>query len=103
MIAFDKVGMASVLLRRAAFPILAIMLLLVAFPASAARVDDLFRQWLADDRWPAASARGVSRATFDAAFDGVKPNLDLPDLVMPGETAKTPKKQHQAEFGSPGA
>ena len=26
----------------------------------------------------------------------------LPDLVMPGEKAKTPKKQHQAEFGSPG-
>ena len=40
--------------------------------------------------------------TFDAAFAGVTPNLELPDLVMPGEKAKTPKKQHQAEFGSPG-
>ena len=43
------------------------------------------------------------RATFDAAFAGVKPNLKLPDLVMPGTKAKTPKKQHQAEFGSPGS
>ncbi len=40
--------------------------------------------------------------TFDAAFSGVKPNLDLPDLVMPGQKPKTPKRQHQAEFGSPG-
>ena len=33
----------------------------------------------------------------------MKPNLKLPDLVMPGEKPKTPQKQHQAEFGSPGA
>jgi lytic murein transglycosylase len=32
----------------------------------------------------------------------VKPNLKLPDLVMPGEKPRTPKVQHQAEFGSPG-
>jgi len=79
-----------------------IALLFLALPASAARVDDLFRQWLAADLWPDAQSRGISRETFDAAFAGVKPNLELPDLVMPGEKAKTPKKQHQAEFGSPG-
>ncbi len=47
-------------------------------------------------------SKGISRQTFDTAFAGVTPNLELPDLVMPGEKAKTPKKQHQAEFGSPG-
>ena len=77
-------------------------LLISLSPASAASVDELFRTWLSEDLWPDAKANGVSKATFDAAFSGVKPNLDLPDLVMPGQKAKTPKKQHQAEFGSPG-
>lgn len=71
-------------------------------PAAAAKVDDLFRAWLQDDLWPEARAKGISRQTFDAAFAGVEPNLKLPDLVMPGQKAETPKKQHQAEFGSPG-
>lgn len=88
------------------FVLVLIGLLLAVFgtaaPASAAKVDDMFRAWLDKDLWPEAKAKGISRATFDAAFDGVKPNLKLPDLVMPGEKAKTPKKQHQAEFGSPG-
>lgn len=85
---------------------LLLAMLLVAFvasPASAAKVDDLFRAWLETDLWPEAKSRGISKATFDAAFAGVKPNLKLPDLVMPGAKAKTPKKQHQAEFGSPGS
>ena len=72
-------------------------------PASAASVDDQFRAWLQNDLWPEAKAKGISQATFKAAFDGVRPNLKLPDLVLPGEKPKTPKKQHQAEFGSPGA
>ena len=70
--------------------------------ASAAKVDDQFRAWLEQDLWPDAKASGVSKKTFDAAFAGVTPNLKLPDLVMPGAKEKTPKKQHQAEFGSPG-
>jgi lytic murein transglycosylase len=73
-----------------------------AFPASAAKIDDQFRAWLETDLWPDAQKNGVSKATFDAAFAGVTPNLELPDLVMPGEKPKTPKKQLQAEFGSPG-
>ena len=76
---------------------------LVIEKASAAKVDDLFRAWLQDDLWPEAKSRGISKQTFDATFTGVKPNLKLPDLVMPGTKAKTPKKQHQAEFGSPGS
>ena len=80
-----------------------VMLTVFASPASAAKIDDQFRAWLANDLWPEAKAKGISRATFDAAFAGVKPNLKLPDLVMPGAKATTPKKQHQAEFGSPGS
>jgi lytic murein transglycosylase len=79
-----------------------LLAVLLATPAPAADVDTLFRAWLAKDLWPEAKAKGISKATFDAAFAGVSPNLKLPDLVMPGAEAKTPKKQHQAEFGSPG-
>lgn len=46
--------------------------------------------------WPDASARGISRATFDAAFKGVTPDMSLPDLVKPGETARPGRGQ--AEF-----
>jgi lytic murein transglycosylase len=74
----------------------------VVSPVAAAGVNDQFRTWLEEDLWPEAKASGVSKKTFDAAFAGVKPNLELPDLVLPGEKPKTPKKQHQAEFGSPG-
>lgn len=61
---------------------------------------------LADDRppfpefieglWPDAKAGGVSRATFDKAFAGVKPNLKLPDLDLPGRPSDGAKGQ--AEF-----
>jgi len=88
----------------------ALVLLCLAFaavalagPASAAKIDDQFRSWLQSDLWPEAKAKGISRKTFDAAFDGIRPNLKLPDLVLPGEKPTTPQKQHQAEFGSPGA
>ncbi|MFU0506877.1 lytic murein transglycosylase [Pseudaminobacter sp. NGMCC 1.201702] len=70
--------------------------------AQAAKIDDQFRAWLQNDLWPEARSRGISQKTFNSAFSGVSPNLKLPDLVMPGAKPKTPKKQHQAEFGSPG-
>lgn len=75
---------------------------LISAPA-AAGISDQFQAWLVKDLWPEAKAKGISQATFEAAFSGVRPNLDLPDLVMPGASASTPKKQRQAEFGSPGA
>ncbi|MER9968510.1 lytic murein transglycosylase [Mesorhizobium sp. M0060] len=81
----------------------ALLGLILATPAPAAKIDDQFRAWLGNDLWPEAKANGISKKTFDAAFDGIKPNLKLPDLVLPGEKATTPRKQHQAEFGSPGA
>jgi lytic murein transglycosylase len=80
----------------------AISVLAASVGASAQNVNGLFRDWLVNDLWPAARANGVSADTFNAAFDGVSPNLDLPDLVMPGSDASTPRVQHQAEFRSPG-
>ncbi|WP_246674102.1 lytic murein transglycosylase [Mesorhizobium sp. B4-1-1] len=74
---------------------------LFASPTHAAAIDDQFQAWLQNDLWPEAKSKGISKKTFDAAFLGVKPNLKLPDLVLPGETPTTPEKQHQAEFGPP--
>lgn len=92
------------LLRKSAFSVLVVASMLMTLAsASAARIDEQFQAWLQADLWPQAKAEGISKQTFDAAFAGIKPNLKLPDLVMPGEKPKTPKKQHQAEFGSPGA
>ena len=82
---------------------LLVWLMALALPASAQNVDKLFRQWLADDLWPEARAKGISAETFNAAFAGVTPNLKLPDLVLPGRKPETPRAQHQAEFRSPGA
>ncbi len=80
----------------------AAIFLLLPLPAFAQSIDQQFRTWLQSDLWPEASRAGVSQSTFDAAFANIGPNLDLPDLVMPGQSAQTPQRQHQAEFGSPG-
>lgn len=81
-----------------------ILLLALAAPAAAqdrAAVEGRFRGWLEGSVWPAAEARGISRATFDAAFEGVALDWDLPDLRRPGDDG--PRAQDQAEFGSPAA
>ncbi len=86
----------------ALFPVLAAILLLVSPSyAQSGKLDGQFRQWLENDLWPRAQAKGVSRATFDISLKGVTLNLDLPDLVVPGTKPKVPKKQHQAEFSAP--
>ncbi|MCV0395039.1 MAG: lytic murein transglycosylase [Rhizobiaceae bacterium] len=77
-----------------------IVALLAAATAGAQSVEDRFRAWLENDLWPAARSGGISRDTFDAAFKGVRPNLKLPDLVLPGREG-APQAQHQAEFGAP--
>jgi membrane-bound lytic murein transglycosylase B len=46
--------------------------------------------------WPEAEAQGVSRATFDAAFRGLKPDYSLPDLIVAGR--KRDDSAGQAEF-----
>lgn len=68
-----------------------------AFGARAAP-DEAFRRFL-DALWPEAERAGVSRATFDRAFQGVEPDLTLPDLVLPGRPAGAVKGQ--AEFVRP--
>jgi lytic murein transglycosylase len=60
-----------------------------------ARADAAFQQWL-QSLWPEAQALGVSRKTFDDATRGLKPNLSLPDLIIPGRPKAPPKGQ--AEF-----
>ncbi len=89
-------------MRRSLFAILA-MLLTLAAPAAAQDYDGQFRTWLQNDLWPDAARAGVSRETFDAAFAGIRPNVRLPDLVLPGQSDAVPQAQHQAEFGSPGS
>ncbi len=79
-------------------------LCLTASPGMAvdkAQVERQFQSWLQNTVWPRARAKGVKRATFDAAFKGVELNWDLPDLVPPGTQAQTPRSQRQSEFGSP--
>ena len=83
------------------FAALLLLVLSMAHPAFASSIDQQFRTWLQNDLWPSAEARGISSETFNAAFSGVSPNLKLPDLVMPGQEAKTPRRQHQAEFRAP--
>ncbi len=65
-----------------------------------AEADEGFRRWL-EGLWPEARAMGVSRATFEAAFRGVTPDLSLPDLVLPGADKKKRKPKGQAEFVKP--
>jgi lytic murein transglycosylase len=62
-----------------------------------------FQAWIADHVWPEAKAAGVSRAIFDATMRGVTLDWSLPDLILPGASAKVPEAQSQAEFASPGA
>jgi lytic murein transglycosylase len=58
----------------------------LAFPRVAVADAD-FTAWL-QSLWPQAQALGVSRATFDAATQGLEPDLTLPDLVLPGRPEK---------------
>lgn len=95
-------GRGAVFRFRRAAAFAAILTIIFAFPAPAAKIDDQFQTWLQADLWPEAKAKGISQKTFEVAFDGIKPDLKLPDLVLPGEKPKTPKQQRQAEFGSPG-
>jgi lytic murein transglycosylase len=94
--------------RAASLLCLAIVVSLLPIGAALAAVDRpklerAFADWIEDDVWPEAKAAGVSRATFESAFDGVKLDWEMPELHPPGAPADTPRPEHQAEFGSPGA
>jgi len=72
--------------------VVALMTLMTGRPAVAA---DAFQDFL-QGLWPEAEAQGVSRATFDAAFKGLKPDYSLPDLIVDGR--KRDDSAGQAEF-----
>jgi lytic murein transglycosylase len=85
----------------ATFLFISFFLAAPTFAASKETVNAQFRTWIESALWPLARGEGVSRATFDSALGSVSVNLDLPDLVLPGQKPKPPKNQHQAEFQSP--
>jgi lytic murein transglycosylase len=69
-----------------------------------AQVEEGYRRFLAE-LWPEAERMGVSRATFDRAFQGVEPDRSLPDLMLPGQEVKgqpeftrTPAQYLDAEY-----
>ena len=64
----------------------AVLLSGLAGPASAA--DDGFTRFIAS-LWPEAQKAGVSRATFDTATRGLRPDYKLPDLILPGRGPST--------------
>jgi lytic murein transglycosylase len=61
-----------------------------------AQGDAAFQQFI-QSLWPEAQALGVSRTTFDEATRGLKPNLSLPDLVIPGKPKAIPRGQPEFE------
>ncbi|EAU41200.1 probable transglycolase [Fulvimarina pelagi HTCC2506] len=74
-------------------------LLVLLVPAHAdPSIDAGFRSFLQTEIWPEAEARGVSRTVFDRAFQGVAPNLELPDLQLPGASETVEQINFQAEF-----
>lgn len=90
------------------FLFLAALIFVPASKAAIAAVDRAgleraFGPWTESAIWPEAKAAGVSRATFEAAFKGVKLDWDMPELQPPGAPPDKPTPEHQAEFGSPGA
>src|SRR5262245_47973018 len=68
---------------------------LARVPQATAQSPGAFRQFI-ESLWPEAQAKGISRRTFDAAFEGVALDLTVPDLVLPGKTPSEVKGQ--AEF-----
>jgi lytic murein transglycosylase len=83
---FFRAKCLSKLTRRLTVCLAASVALAFAVPQVAVADAD-FTAWL-QSLWPQAQALGVSRATFDAATQGLEPDLTLPDLVLPGRPEK---------------
>jgi len=66
--------------------------------AERAKAEAAFPGWVERQVWPAAKKAGVARATFDAAFAGVRIDWSLPELGPGGGVP-----EGQAEFQSPAA
>ncbi len=84
---------------------LSLLIFLVQLTESQARQDiklqQQFEKWLKSDLWPEAKANGISAQNFNASFRGVKLQLKLPDLVVPGKKPPKKRAQSQAEFRGP--
>jgi lytic murein transglycosylase len=76
--------------------LLALCMMLSGLPAAQAQSEAEFQQFI-QSLWPEAQKLGVSRATFDEATRGLKPDLTLPDLVIPGKVKAKPKGQPEFE------
>lgn len=74
--------------------LVALVLAALACTPNQAHADDGFDGFIRS-LWPQAENLGVSRATFDAATRGLKPDYGLPDLEIPGRKQAAPR---QAEF-----
>jgi lytic murein transglycosylase len=70
--------------------------MLASQPAAHAQSEAEFQQFI-QSLWPEAQAVGVSRTTFDEATRGLKPDLKLPDLVIPGKPKAIPRGQPEFE------
>ncbi len=91
-------------IRTVAFASAVIASQLNTLPATAgykSNTEAKFQTWI-QQLWPQAKAAGISRATFNSAFKGVRLNWKLPDLAPPGMKPRDKTKNRQAEFGSPG-
>lgn len=87
------------------FSLVLVILLSLCAPAAMAQnraaLEADFHKWLEQEIWPRAKQNSVSRGVFDAAFQTVTLDLDLPDLVLPGHKKPKPQINRQSEFGVP--
>ncbi len=77
---------------------LALAAVTVLLTLSPLHAQDNFRAFL-DALWPDAHKLGVTRPVFDAALKDLTPDLNLPDLIVPGREKAEVKGQ--AEFIRP--
>ena len=75
--------------------LVACCVLLSMFTGARAQSEAEFQTFI-QSLWPEAEKLGVTRKTFDEATRGLKPNLSLPDLEIPGRPK--PVRVGQAEF-----
>lgn len=76
--------------------LLAVWMVFASVGIASAQSEAEFQRFV-QSLWPEAQALGVSRATFDDATRGLKLNLSLPDLVIPGKPKAVPKGQPEFE------
>jgi lytic murein transglycosylase len=69
-----------------------VLLAMIAGLAVPAFADASFDRFL-ESLWPRAQQLGVTRAIFEAATRGLKPDYSLPDLAIPGRPEKAPPGQ----------